>query len=105
MTHELNDDAGVGYATRGGAGKQPLVVRVTDVDFQCEVLAKLARLEAKMEMLIGSGQPGRMSQAEERLGRLERNDIRRGVYERLVNAAISVAVSLLIALHGRLGAR
>src|SRR4051794_3878750 len=92
------------YGARG-TGKQPLVVRVTDNDFQCEVLEKLARLEAKMEMLVGSGQPGRMSQAEERLTALERSDVRRGVYERLVNAAISVAVSLAIALHERLGIR
>ena len=67
------------------------------------MLEKLARLEAKMEMLIGSGQPGRMSQAEERLTRLERNDIRRGVYERLLNAAISIAISTLIAFYERLG--
>jgi hypothetical protein len=29
------------------AAKHPLVMRVTDNDFQCEVLEKLARLEAK----------------------------------------------------------
>ena len=104
MTDELNDDV-VSRRAHHSAGKQPLVVRVTDNDFQCEVLEKLARLEAKMEMLIGCGQPGRMSQAEERLTRLERNDIRRGVYERLVNAAISVAVSTVIAMHERLGIR
>lgn len=38
--------------------KHPLVVRVTDNDFQCEVLEKLARLEAKMEMLVGVGNRG-----------------------------------------------
>ncbi len=37
------------------APAHPLVMRVTDNDFQCEVLEKLARLEAKMEMLVGSG--------------------------------------------------
>ncbi len=81
------------------------MVRVTDNDFQCEVLEKLARLEAKMEMLIGSAQPGRMSRAEERLSELERSDVRRGVYERLVNAAISVAISIVITMHERLGIR
>ena len=30
--------------------RQPLVLRVTDADFQQEVLGKLARLEAMMEM-------------------------------------------------------
>ena len=33
----------------------------------------------------------------------ERNDIRRGVYDRLVNAAITTAISAAIALHSRLG--
>lgn len=81
--------------------KHPLVVRVTDNDFQCEVLSKLAGLEAKMEMLVGGGQPGRMSLVEERVNTLERNDVRRGVYDRLVNAALTTAISVLIALHDR----
>ena len=61
----------------GLGGRQPLVVRVTDNDFQREVVEKLGRLETKMDMLIGSDQPGRMQLAEERLRALERNDIRR----------------------------
>ena len=84
-------------------GKQPLVVRVTDSDFRAEVLEKLGRLEAKMDMLMGSAQPGRMKLAEDRLTALERNDIRRGVYERLVNAVIATAISVAIALHERWG--
>jgi hypothetical protein len=32
-------------------------VRVHDNDFQCEVLEKLARLEAKMDMLAGAASP------------------------------------------------
>ena len=81
--------------------KHPLVVRVTDNDFQCEVLSKLAGLEAKMEMLVGGGQPGRMSLVEDRVNTLERNDVRRGVYDRLVNAAMTTAISVLIAFHDR----
>ncbi|MCU1270933.1 MAG: hypothetical protein JWN74_2227 [Acidobacteriaceae bacterium] len=81
--------------------KHPLVVRVTDNDFQCEVLEKLARLEVKMETLLGSGQPGRMSVIENRVNTLERNDVRRGVYDRLVNAGMTTAISVLIALHDR----
>lgn len=88
-------------ASHGGAGRQPLVVRVTDHDFQREVLEKLGRLETKMDMLVGSAQPGRMKLAEDRLVALERSDIRRGVYDRLVNAVITVAISLAIALHDR----
>jgi hypothetical protein len=34
--------------------EHPLVVRVHDNDFQCEVLEKLARLEAKMDMLVAA---------------------------------------------------
>ena len=92
----------LGKATHSG-GKQPLVLRVTDVDFQQDVLTKLGRLEAMMEMLVGGTQPGRMKQAEERISMLERSEIRRGVYDRLINVAITVAVSAAIALHDHLG--
>ena len=81
--------------------KHPLVVRVTDNDFQCKVLSKLAGLETKMEMLMGGGQPGRMSLIENRVNTLERNDVRRGVYDRLVNAALTTVISVLIAMHDR----
>lgn len=81
--------------------KHSLVMRVTDSDFQCEVLEKLARLEAKMDMLVGGGQPGRVSIIEGRLTTLERNDVRRSVYDRLLNAVITTAISALIALHDR----
>lgn len=88
-----------------GSTKQPLVLRVTDADFQCEVLEKLAKLEAQMEMLVGNYQPGRMKLAEDRLVALERSEIRRGVYDRIVNAVIAVAVSVAITLHDHLGIR
>jgi hypothetical protein len=87
------------------AGKQPLVVRLADSNFQSEVLERLGRLETKMDMLAGSMQPGRMKLAEDRLMALERNDIRRSVYDRLVNAVISMAVSAAIAMHDHLGIR
>jgi len=83
--------------------KQSLVVRVTDSDFQSEVLERLGRLETKMDMLAGSEQPGRMKLAEDRLVALERNDIKRSVYDRILNAAISMAISAAIAMHDRLG--
>jgi len=94
MTHRSED-------TLIEAGKHPLVVRVADDDFQRDVLEKLARLEAKMDMLVGGAQPGRMRIAEKKIERLERNDVRRGVYDRLVNAIISMAISVLIAFHDR----
>ena len=103
MSEEFNHESAGRGAHHAITAKQPLVVRVTDNDFQREVLEKLRRLEANMEMLVGSGQPGRMSQAEERLMALERHDIQRGVYERLLNAAISIAISTAIAMHERLG--
>ena len=80
-------------------------MRITDSDFQGEVLEKLGRLEARMEMLIGSGQPGRMRLAEDRITQLEKSDIRRSVYDRIVNAAITVAISAAIAMHDRWGVR
>ncbi len=65
---DRQDDNSANYPHQGGAGRQSLVMRVTDSDFQGEVLEKLGRLEARMEMLLGSGQPGRMKLAEDRLG-------------------------------------
>lgn len=83
------------------SNRQQLVVRVTNNDFQRDVLEKLTRLETRMEMLIGDSQPGRMKIAEDRIGLLERNDIKRSVYDRLVNAVITVAISVAIAWHDR----
>src|SRR5438105_8888356 len=83
----------------GSGAKQQLVIRVTDSDFQREVLEKLFRLEGKVDMLVGGQQPGRMRLAEDRIVALERNDIRRSVYDRLLNGAIAFIVSLAIAMH------
>ena len=44
-------------------------------------------------------QPGRMRLAEDRVTLLERNDIRRTVYDRMVAAGIAFAVSVVIAFH------
>ena len=79
--------------------KEVQALRLWDGEFQREVLEKLGRLEAKMEMLTGNGQPGRMRLAEDRISALERSDVRRAVIERLVNATIAVMISAAIALH------
>jgi hypothetical protein len=42
-----------------------------------------------------------MQMAENRLAELERNDIRRSVYDRLVNAVITTAISALITIYGK----
>jgi hypothetical protein len=84
----------------GISDKDVQALRLMEGDFQREVMEKLARLEAKMDMLAGNGQPGRMTQAEHRILALERNDVRRTVIERLVNAGIAVAISAVMALHG-----
>jgi len=73
---------------------------MVDREFEREVLEKLSRLEAKMENLTGNGQPGRMTLVENRLIELERNDVRRTVIERFVNAGIAVLISIAVALHG-----
>ena len=78
-----------------------LVMRLADNDFQHEVIQTLAGLETKMDMLVGTSQPGRISLIENRLNTLERNDVKRSVYDRLVNAALATAVSVLIALHDK----
>jgi hypothetical protein len=86
-------------------GGKSLVVRVTDNDFQREVIEKLSRLETKMDMLVGGEQPGWMQSAESRINALTKNDIKRSVYDRLVNAAITVAISVAIALRDHWGIR
>jgi hypothetical protein len=37
-----------------------------------------------MDMLVGGAQPGRMKGAEDKIEQLQRNDICRSVYDRLV---------------------
>ena len=56
-----------------------------------------------MDMLVGSGQPGRVTLAENRVTELEKNDVGHSVYERLLNAAITAAISAAIAMHDRWG--
>ena len=80
----------------------PLVIRVTHNDFQRDVLEKLGRLEAKMDMIVGSGQPGRMKLAEDKIAQLEKSEIRRSVYDRMVNAVITIAISYAIAMRDHL---
>jgi hypothetical protein len=84
------------------AGTQPLVLRVTDGEFQHEVLEKLGQLEAMMHMLVGNGQPGRVKLAEDRIAALERADVRRTVYDRMMSAVIATLISAAIALHDHL---
>ncbi len=84
-----------------GRVQSPVVIH-TSSDFQLDVLEKLGRLEAKIDMIVGNGQPGRMRLAEDRLTFLERNDIKRNVYDRLVTAAIAFVISAVIALHDHL---
>ncbi len=103
MSTEIDDQVIVKRSS--SSTKQPLVLRVTDSDFQREVLEKLGRLEAQMETLVGTYQPGRMKLAEDRIVMLERSDIRRSVYDRIVNAMIAVAVSAAVAMHDHLGIR
>lgn len=88
-----------------GCVSPPVVVSVSDHEFECEVLERLGRLETKIDGLVGNGQPGRMKCAEERINALERNDVRRGVYDRLVNGFIALVVSAAIALHDHFGLR
>ncbi len=76
-----------------------MIAKTVDYDFQREVLDKLVRMETMMETLVGGSQPGRIQIAEDRIAELQRNDVRRSAYGKLINAAISTAISLLIALH------
>ncbi|HLW83697.1 MAG TPA: hypothetical protein VKR60_00700 [Candidatus Sulfotelmatobacter sp.] len=80
-------------------GKELSALRMMDGEFQREVLDKLARLETKMDTLVGSAQPGRMRMAENKIEVLERSEMRNSLHNRVVNATISAAIGLIIALH------
>src|ERR1700733_5757742 len=86
---------------REGRNRIPVVVQ-TSSDFQLDVLEELGRLEAKVNMLVGNGKPGRMRLVEGRGTTLGRNDIRRTGYDRMRGAVIAFAVSAVIAFHERL---
>lgn len=77
----------------------PVVFRMSTSEFQQEVLQKLGRVEAKLDMIVGNGQPGRMKIAEDKISALEKSDVRRSVYDRMVNATIALVISAGIALH------
>jgi hypothetical protein len=78
------------------AAGPPVVVRLNTSDFQQKVLEKLGRLEAKVDAIVGNGQPGRMQMAEDRVSALEKNDLRRTVYDRIVIAGITFAITFAI---------
>jgi hypothetical protein len=82
-----------------GVSDRELALRSIDLEFQREVLDKLIRLETKMDSLIGNGQPGRVRLLEDKVAVLERNDWHNSVFNRLINGAISAAISMVIALH------
>lgn len=94
-----HSDDEVGYVERV---QPPVVFRMSTSEFQQEVLEKLGRLEANMAMLVGNGQPGRVKLVEDRVTALERSDIKRNVYDRIVTAGIAFTVSAVIALHDHL---
>jgi hypothetical protein len=61
-------------------------------------------LECRMvDTCVFVGEPGRMKQVEDRVNQLEKSEIRRGVYDRILNAAITAAISAAIAMHDRWG--
>jgi hypothetical protein len=80
-------------------GKELSALRLMDGEFQREVLDKLARLETKMDSLVGNVQPGRMRLAENKIEVLERSVLHNSLHNRMVNATISAAIGLVIALH------
>jgi hypothetical protein len=87
----------------GPAASSSVVVAMGATEFQLRVLEKLGRLEAKVDMIVGNGQPGRMTLVEERVVALEKSDLRRTIYDRLITAAITFAISAAISWHERLG--
>jgi hypothetical protein len=81
----------------------PVFVTFLDAAFERELMDRLSRVEAKLDTLVGNGQPGRMRIAEEKIAILERDNVRRTVYDRILNGMIAIVVSAAIALHDHLG--
>ncbi len=105
VMNDLEEQLGPKATRHAPSEKRPIFVKVTDREFQIEVLEKLGRLETKVDMLVGNGQPGRVRLIEDKLAALERSDVKRNVYDRIVSAVIAFAVSAVIALHDHLGLR
>jgi len=61
-------------------------------DFEGQVLADLSVLKSQMKQLMGIGQPGRLTQLEERVERHERSVQR-------IKGLVGAVVGLLTALH------
>lgn len=99
--HMKRSDDEVGF----GEELQPSAAFHMSADFQLTVLEKLGMMEAKVDMIVGNGQPGRLRQMEDRVAALEKDDTKRNVYDRIVTAAVAFAVSAIIALHDHLGFR
>lgn len=99
MSFELRAASNGTAATVMEGGVLVVTCSLDSIDFQLDVLEKLGRVEAKLDMIVGNGQPGRMRLAEDRITELERSDVRRNVYDRIVTAVIAFAVSAAIALH------
>lgn len=90
-------------ANASGAETAPVFVSILDAAFERELLQRLSRVEAKLDALVGNGQPGRMRLAEDRLTTLERDNVRRNVYDRILSGIIAVVISALMALHDHFG--
>jgi hypothetical protein len=84
-------------------GTAPVFVTMLDPAFERELLERLSRVEAKLDTLVGNGQPGRMRIAEERLATLERDNIRRTVYDRILSGIVALVISAVVALHDHFG--
>jgi hypothetical protein len=84
------------------AGFENHSITMSATDFQLKLLQKLGQLEAKIDMIVGNGQPGRMKLVEDRVVALEKNDLRRTIYDRLITAVITFAISAVISWHDHL---
>ncbi len=87
------------------ADQAPVFVSILDAAFERELLERLSRVEAKLDTLVGNGQPGRMRLAEDKIAILERDNVRRSVYDRILNGVIALVISAAIALHDHFGLR
>ena len=96
--------------------KQNIVLKARQVGITSYVAAKfflqtithkgtltmqVAHDQESAEEIFRIVQPGRMAEAERRVAELEKNEVRRNVYDRIVSAVVAMIISAAIAMHDR----
>lgn len=61
--------------------------------FEIDTSEKLGRIESKLDSLVGNGQPGRMTLAENRLSKIEKDMTAKTAVSHFVTGLLSAVIS------------